>query len=501
MQKGRKKIYTDVEEINHENVISVLREAMVIHEQNENAFDYLLRYEEGEQPLPREKTYRPEINTETNCGLANQISEFKQGFHWGNPITLIQNRDNGNEDAIQELNDMFDTDNSFSKTQEIGRYCEIGGYGIEYIDFNKQYEDGKSYWTSIPLDPRTSFIIYSSAYADRRKMMGVSFRVDRSGNRYFTCITKNMRYEIINISKITNGKITKDKWNHTVRSGVVNPIGKIPFVEWLRSYDRLGCFERQIAAINALNIMESDFVNDVDQNTQCVWFGVDINFPVDEEGNVVKPSSNDWLLAHSNENGKPSLQPMVVPYDYTGILSNIQSTKASILESAYVPCRNDNSGGSTGVAMSDATGWSGAEMIAAKQQALQEQAKMEEVDIVLAILKQSPDVPADCKMKNLSLSDVKPNIKRQRTYELSTKTNALVAMLNSGIYGEDAIKTINLFDDPNEVWNHSKDMIIANQEKNSKDSVDTTETGLQDESDQIGNSPNIDGMKMENKED
>lgn len=498
---GRKKIYTDVPEITSENIFNILSKAIGIHYENVERINFLLNYEAGEQPLKRKKTYRSDINCITDDNVANQITEFKTGFHWGNPITLIQNGEVGKEKAISKLNENFVLDNNFSKMQEIARFSEICGYGIEYIEVNNRYKKGKCPWTSIALDPRYSFIVYSNYYADRRKMMGVTYRVADDGNIYFTCITETRRFEILNMTKITNGDVN-EKFKHLNRSGEINFLNMIPFVEWLRSYDRMGCFERQIPQMDTLNLMISDFANDVDQNTQCIWFGVDVEFPKDENGDSQSPKSNDWLLAYSTENGKPTLSPLSVNYDYQGILNNIVFTKNSILENAYVPQRNDNSGGSTGVAMSDATGWSGAEMIASKQQPLQEQAKMEEVEIILAIIENSALIESDNELKTLILSDVKPNVKRQKNYEIVSKTNALSVMINAGVYGEDAFKTVNLFDDPMEVWMHSKDIVNGIQKK-MKDEQDTQSDNISllgnpqkagsDEVDQIENSPMLDG--------
>ena len=72
---------------------------------------------------------------------------------------------------------------------------------------------------------------------------------------------------------------------------------------------------------------------------------------------------------------------MTVPHDFAGILNNVVHTRNSILQNACVPQRNDDSGGSTGVAMSDATGWSSAEMSATQVQAMQEASKMNEVKL------------------------------------------------------------------------------------------------------------------------
>ena len=54
--KGRIKIYTDVKEVNKENVIDVLDKALVKHETNRTQIQYLINFEKGCQPLVREKS-------------------------------------------------------------------------------------------------------------------------------------------------------------------------------------------------------------------------------------------------------------------------------------------------------------------------------------------------------------------------------------------------------------------------------------------------------------
>ena len=141
------------------------------------------------------------------------------------------------------------------------------------------------------------------------------------------------------------------------------------------------------------------------------------------------------------------------------MLNNIVTRRSLILQKANVPQRNDNSGGSTGVAMSDATGWSAAETAAAKQQMITDSCKTDEVEVVLAAIAVSPDVKPDNPLLKLKPSDVQPNIKRQKTYEMTTKANAMATLLSHGIYGEDVLNAIPFFDDPNEVWQRSKGLI------------------------------------------
>ena len=535
--KGRKNIYTDKTEINENNILDILALAVPEHETNAQQMSYLLNYEKGTQPLVREKTVRPDIDIKCIDNLAHTITNFKTSYEFGNTITLIQRGEKdsgkGNEsEAITLLNECFASENLTKVQQEVARYVEICGIGYTYIDFKKNREDGDSYFTYTSLNPLTTFIIKSSYYIDRRPMVAVTYRTDENGNRFFTCFTDEYRFEVENLVTLVNGKRTgKEKWNLKQINGnnrMSNMLGKIPITEWELRPDRTGCFERQIDQMNALNVMESDFINGLDQNVQSIWHGNDVEFPQDENGESKKPQSNEWVLTYTTESGKtPFIKPLTVAHDFQGILENVIHTRNSILQNACVPQRNDDSGGSTGVAMSDATGWSSAEMSATQVQAMQEASKMNEVKLALRVIKESTEVEDVNGKRNpmldLRFCDVAVSIKRQKTYELTVKTNAFATMVSHGVYGLHAIKLINAFEDDNQVWEDSKEGITKYQksiyEKQTTTEKNLENTGVQfkgegglnenkanrgdrqlgDESDQTENSNRIDGVNNGNR--
>ena len=92
---GRRRIYSDVDKITEENIFEVLQKAMIVHMQNSNEMVFLMRYEKGIQPLVRKKTIRKEVDIRVQDNLASQITEFKLGYVWGQPITYVQR---GNKD-------------------------------------------------------------------------------------------------------------------------------------------------------------------------------------------------------------------------------------------------------------------------------------------------------------------------------------------------------------------------------------------------------------------
>ena len=264
-------------------------------------------------------------------------------------------------EAIQMWNDQYFLTDSDSSNQELARNFEICGIGNVFIDINTDYEEGDSYYTRTILKPKTSFVIYSSYYYDRRPMVGVTFRKDSDGATHYTAFSKDQRFEIKYWIIQNPGKEEIAVWEHENRSGEENPLHVIPIVEYFRSYDRMGCFERQIPAMNNLNLLVSDFSNDVDQNTQVIWWSNDCEFEtvqvVNDDGTVTEeikhPKSNEWLQTFTTRDGKiPKVQPLTVNYDYAGMLNNYITQRALILQKCNVPQRNDNSGGSTGVAMS-----------------------------------------------------------------------------------------------------------------------------------------------------
>lgn len=494
---GRRVIYTSEPYVTRENLIDVLTAAKGTHMSNVTDIKYLLRYEKGDQPLNRVKKVRPEIDICDVDNIANQITEFKLGYDWGYPISLVQRGQNAesNSEAIALLNDYYELAGNRGKQQELARYIEITGVGYTYVDINTEYEPGESPFTLDVLDPEFTFVVRSTYYPDNRVVLGVTFGdTDDKGDTVYTCFTKESRFRVTKLDVI-------EEWG--------NPLGIIPIIEWFRAYDRMGCFERQIPEMDALNLLNSDFLNDVDQNTQAIWHANDVVFTTEEieleDGTTIekvkRPENGQWLQTFTNQNGnKPSITPLTVNYNYSGVLSNIIAKRQTILAKCDVPQRNDNSGGSTGVAMSDASGWSAAEASASKKENIQDLCKCNELKVVFRAINRNPNVKADDPIRSLTLAEVKPYIKRQKSYEMTVKTNALATMLAHGIHGLDAIQSINYFDDPSQVWERSKDTIEQYQQKTfgeepqQSDNQFEVDTELSSDriTDQIDNSPNID---------
>ena len=453
--KGRIKIYTDVKEITESNVITVLSEAMLKHEQNRSQIRELINFEKGDQPLKREKTSRKDVDIRSISNLAHQITEFWLGYFWGNHMAFVQKSDKhpkgskptDDDSAITLLNEMYDAEDMEFKDQILAYYLEVCGICPQLIDIKRNPDDESAVFDLVTLNPMYAFVIYSSD-AYERPMMGVSYSEDENGSKLYTCITNDTIYEIRDMMNIVNGEKKSDGKviNKSDKGMQVNPFGRVNIIEFERSIDRTGVFERQIDELNALNILESDLCNDVSQTTQANWWGNDIELDKDEDGNVKGPQGGQWILTKTNGAGKqPNIKGLVLDYDYEGVLANIQAKHDGILERTFTPKQTEQSGGSTTGATSLSSGWTATEAVACKQAAIIKRGFKERNRLALIAIKKSPDMDPDSPLLKLKNSDIEIRPIRQKTFDMATKINSLATMVQNFVHPRVAMEAIDFF--------------------------------------------------------
>lgn len=484
--RGRRRIYTDVSEITEQNIIQVLRDAFPVHEMNREEMLGLIKFDKGEQPLQRPKIIRPEIDIHATANLANEITEFKLSYFWQNPVSVVQKSDKlpkgsdpeKDNEAIAKLNDFYFAEEKDSKDQEMARFVEICGIGYQMVDIKRDYEEGDSPFDLIVLSPLYTFIVYSSDIK-HEPMLGVTYTVDRLGQKkQFTCISKDRVYIVTASYKLDkrgnkqidrNGQY-KEEYGFTEESGQKNPFGEVNIGECIRAFDYMGCFERQIDDLNAFNILQSDLVNDISQNTQTIWWGNNVEFETDEAGNPIPPVGGQWVLTKTNTHSSvsPEIKPLNIVYDYSGVIQNIQTKHDEILERAFVPKQSDPGGGSTGSAMSLSSGWAAAEAAACKESQVVKKFFQWRNRLAIKACKISALAPQNG-VEDLSPNDVDVRFVRQKTFDIATKVNSLATMLNCMVDPKTAMATVDLFGNLAEAIDDSLENMKRYQEKMLKD--------------------------------
>ena len=495
---GRRKIYTNIKIITRKNIIDILKKAYSIHKQNVYDMQFLIDFERGIQPLQRPKKVRPDIDIRTISSLPNYIKEFNIGYNWGSPVMLVQrgnnelHRTDPNTDdlGISALNEQLkNIENIGYKDQCMAEFVEITGIGHKMVDIKTDFPESldEMYVGSLVedyyLDSRYAFCVYYNG-PGQKKLIGATY-VEYEGKTYFTCTTDRWRFEI-------------EDWK--IVDQQINPLGMVNIVEFERLPDRTGCFERAIPKIDALNILESDFANDVSQRTQEMWWGDNIDFKEDETtGEPIKPKSGDWILTVSSEGKVAKIQPLSSSFDGGSTLSAIDNERTTILQDCYVPIQYSSSGGgSTGVATDMSSGWSATELMAQRKQQITEKAKREELELILRAFKQVPTriLPSDSPLRKIHVSDMSMKFLRNRNYDMSIKANTFATYFNCGIHPLHILQIIDSFPDPEQTFVDSSDVMMALQKKmidsgNTEQKSDTFNTSG-DPANQTENSPILD---------
>lgn len=442
---GRKEILTSVSFVNEGNILEVLREAIQTHDINRNDIEYLYKYYKGDQPiLTRLKTSgRTDINNHIVENRANEIVSFKVGYLVGEPIQYVGRAEDDCVDAIQQLNVyMADVDKDAADV-ELATWMHICGLGYRMVlPRHEMTDDDESPFDVYTLDPRDSFVVKYNGL-DKHPVMGVKFVEDpnKPGVRIYSIYTPTQYFEIVDekIVKVTG-----------------NPIGIIPIVEYPLNQARLGAFEIVLTQLDALNVLNSDRLDNVEQivSALLLFHNVDVDSQDVDKLNAmgaikfkdVDPQTKGeikYITAELNQGGTQTLK---------------EDIYESVLTICGMPNRNGGySTSDTGSAVIMRDGWSDAE---ARAKDTEKWFKRSEKNMLRIVLKICREI---AKMK-LHLSNVEPKFTRRNYENGLTKANILTMMLaNEKIAPRLAFIHCGMFTDPESAYAESEEYFQKNK--------------------------------------
>ena len=481
---GRKQIFCDKTNIDKTNILEVLGEAYAIHEQNRAEMLYLFEYVKGRQPiLDRQKQIRPEINEKIVDNMASEVLEFKLGYEFGSPISYVQRArkdiksrnalfsffkklftsdESKKEDLrVSAINEMMVEECKAAKDLQLAKDVKTCGVGYRLI-LPKKIKTGVSVFDLLVLNPMNTFVVYSND-AYREPILGVSYFPHRDGSVTFGCYTKTSYFKIE--MGITKGF---EDWFEEKP----NTVGMVPIIEYINDYDRMGCFERVIPLMDALNTIDSDRVNDIAQHVQNILWGDNVALDTEQ----YKKLRDDGMILTKSEQGRTAtLKYLESVLNQSENQTLVDYVKQQILDITNTPSRSELSGGSTGSATNMSTGWMAAETDAKEKEQIWSASERRETAVILKIIKDSNEVDAD--IAELNLSDIEIKFSRSRTYDLATKCNSLSALIGIGIDPLRAIEVVGLFTDPQQVALDSAERIDRILFKDNQTGTEDTSNG------------------------
>lgn len=426
---GRKIAYTDVETITQDNIVKVIGECIGAFYFNKVAIEYLWNYYKGDQPI----RYRVKISNEdiTNRICENHCYEwvqFKVGQTYGEPVQFISRKDDARtNNAVDELNDYLVDANKQEKDIQAGEWQSAVGTSFKAV----QFANGDIPFRIVVPNPLNTFIIYNRSTEE--PILAVQELKDADGKCYKQCYADTYECQIVN-SKVQNWK--------------VHAFGSIPIVEYPNNHSRLSDIELIIDLQDAVNNMQSDRMDGVDQFIQS--FFKFVNCEIDEETFSKMKMNRAFVVKSINKDNKSDVDLMTQELNQT----QCQVAKEDLLDNALsilgIPNKQSNTGGDTQGAVELRNGWDFSKSRAKLKDPLVKAAEKRLAKLVLnAIRIKKEDL-------GLTIRDFDVQINHSPQDNMYTKAQTLYQLLQAGINPLVAVKTVGLWGDAEKTYTLSK---------------------------------------------
>ena len=453
--KGRTCIYAPYDEITADNVYQVLQETLPYHWVNAGQINYLWNYYKGDQPiLNRTKEVRPEINNKVVENHAQEIVAFKIGYQLAEPLQYTcrmqsDDSDKGYEEAlanVTELNTLMFAEDKASHDRDLFEWmCICGvGYRMCEADTSDDVEDGSAPFEIYTLDPRDTFAVYSSSY-HHRLLMTVWVGKTADKEPIFNIYTDREFYRVID-TEIVEAR------HHSY--------GHNPIVEYKLNNARMGVFEPVLPLLDAINSLDSNRLDDIEQTVQALMVFKDCDITYDDFETMRE------IGAVKIKTLEPQIQAAITiltnPIDQTGTQQIKEDLYQSILNICGMPNRNGqgSSTSDTGAAVLLRDGWTLAESHAKSYELQFKRAERDFLRVALSICAQSASTKLDLRIRDIELAF------NRRNYEnIQVKSQVLTTMLSSNkIHPQLAFQSCGLFTDPDAAYKLSDEYATEQQE-------------------------------------
>lgn len=430
---GRKTAYVDTDHVDRSNVLDVLAKCIGVFNYNRAAIRYLWTYKNGDQPiLYREKTVRDDIVNKVVENHAWEIVRFKNSQTYGEPVQYISiSEDESIGKVIDRLNQLAKAAGKRQKDINSGEWTSAVGTGYKAI----QFVEGDIPFRITAPTPMNTFVIYSRQTEEA--IMSVQELHDEKDIQYYQCFTPSMEY------RIQNGKITLER---------VHAFGGIPIIEYPNNQDRISDVELVISMLDAINNMQSNRMDAVEQFVQS-WVKF-VNCEVDQE-QFQKMKMMGALVVKSNngDKNKADVDIMTQELNQTETQVAKEDLWRNILFISAIPqMESQNSGGDTQGAVTLRAGWDHA-----KAAARMKDVYIEDADKRLAMLMLNRMRIADGETKSkVKTTDFECRISHSPQDNMYVKAEVFTMLAGAGIHPKIAIETSGLWGDAEKTYSLSK---------------------------------------------
>ena len=430
---GRKTLYTSVDEITKSNILEVIGRLTGDFDRNRMEIDYLWNYYRGKQDiLFRTKEFNDFILNKIVENRFREVVDFHTQYLAGDAIKYSANVQDY-ADGVDKLNDFCRLEGKETLDYHLIKWYNICGTSYRLILPKESEAEGESPFKLTTLDPRCTGVAYTTRIPHEPKMCWY-VTTDSDGVQTWSVYAKNPsgnRFFEIQISQV----LRDDPY----------PLSELPIIEYPCGEDRMSSAEVVIPLCDAINNLDSNRMDGVEQAIQTLLVLVNCKLPEGMTANQIKEMGLIELI--SNEN-KASVEQIATKLDQ----SNTQTLKEDLLSAiraiASLPNTTENSatGGDNGLAVVYRNGWEGAYEAALGDQKNIDRSEYTAIKLMLEICEGTGKLSVPIRAINIDYT-------RQHYENMATKSQVLIAMLNNPkIHPQVAYETSGLFYDPNKKY-------------------------------------------------
>lgn len=444
---GRKQIFTANEYITAENVVDEVNRALIIHLVNLQEEEYLYWYRRGLQPiLERTKEVRPEICNKIVVNNAEQVCAFKNGYFLQKPIAYVSRRgDDSVNDKVRLYNEYIYTSGKHKADNAVVDWFHTVGVGALYVEPSRDSDRQKPV-SVYALDPRSAFVVYSLRPGNR-PVYGVNMVVN-GDKLIFDVFTERSKFtleggwsgqsfpfDMTNVAPATS-------LAQSVIGEEPNILGLIPIIEYTYNAQRMSAFEPAISIMDAINLVESNRADGVEQTIQQLCVAINCQFDEGVTANEIRQAGM-IALTSTNEH-KEDFKILTESLDQAQTQVTLDDLYQQMLFKCSMP--STTSGGQrstsdTGTAVYLRDGFQTADTAARNTTDLFEASNRYFDEIFLKILRLKG-------LLDLGLNDFELRIERNSTSNLLTKTQAALNMKELGLAPQIVLERSGISSDP-----------------------------------------------------
>ena len=476
---GRKRIIIDAE-INRNTILDVLQKAWAIHLLNVNDMKYLIDYYKGRQDIEdREPSYTSGINEKVTLNYAYSSVRDIVGYTFGKPTQLIQRKVKNRKD-LEKIADILEYENSSLADHETATLTAITGVG--YLCTLPTEEVLSDYMPAVPvkinsLDNLTTFCVQSPKMGNPVILSCTYYSFNHK--TYFLCFTDTEIYKIE-----CDGKFSLNS-NARIVDYDINPIGLNPITMVQNNQFLMGDFETATSVLNALNLIASDSVNDVENVIQSLL--VIINAELNDE-NVEKVKKNRILELVGEVGANVDAKFIYQQLDSLGIQNLREYFEEAYKTIIGIPDRKTRGGGGgdTGDAVKLRDGWADIEVVARIKESYFKAAKKKQLAVIINILQRLNYIS-----KNIQPIDLDVKLPRNKNDNLQSKAQSYSTIISTKtIAPADALEMADMTTDVTEViargenyWNKKEE----NQNINNNSGANNNQNNNAQNNNQVSN--------------